>query len=110
VVDESAGEGRTAVIGERELAIGFRLIGMKDVVEVTAETAAAEFVKLLANDAMSLIVASESVRQRLTENLRVQAESSLRPLVVFVPSPSGAYEVESLATLAKRVLGVSLQV
>ena len=33
-----------------------------------------------------------------------------RPLVVFVPPPSGEYEIESLSALAKRVLGVSLAV
>ncbi len=106
---EVAGSGGTAVVGERELAIGFRLIGLKDVFEVTAETAATEFQRVMADETFSLVVASEGVRQRLTENQRVQAEGSLQPLVVFVPSPTGEYEVESLAAFAKRVLGVSLQ-
>lgn len=108
--DTGAGAGRTAVIGERELAIGFRLIGLQDVVEVTPATASAEFQKLMNRDDINLVVASEGVRHRLSENQRVQAEGSLHPLVVFVPSPTGEYEVESLAALAKRVLGISLQV
>ncbi len=108
--DSGAGIGQTAVIGERELAIGFRLIGLQDVVEVTPATASAEFQKLMVRDDINLIVASEGVRRRLSENQRVQAEGSLQPLVVFVPSPTGEYEVESLAALAKRVLGISLQV
>jgi V/A-type H+/Na+-transporting ATPase subunit F len=110
VDDSRVGVGQTAVIGERELAIGFRLIGLQDVVEVTPATASAEFQKLMVRDDINLIVASEGVRRRLSENQRVQAEGSLQPLVVFVPSPTGEYEVESLAALAKRVLGVSLQV
>jgi V/A-type H+/Na+-transporting ATPase subunit F len=110
VADSGSGAGQTAVIGERELAIGFRLIGLQDVVEVSPATASAEFQKLMARDDINLIVASEGVRRRLSENQRVQAEGSLQPLVVFVPSPTGEYEVESLAALAKRVLGVSLQV
>jgi len=110
-VDESgAGIGQTAVIGERELAIGFRLIGLQDVVEVTPASAATEFQKLMTRDDINLVVASEGVRRRLSENQRVHAEASLQPLVVFVPSPTGEYEVESLAALAKRVLGISLQV
>lgn len=110
-MDETgAGIGRTAVIGERELAIGFRLIGLQDVVEVTPATAAAEFQKLMNREEINLVVASEGVRRRLSENQRVHAEGSLQPLVVFVPSPTGEYEVESLAALAKRVLGISLQV
>ncbi len=110
-MDETgAGIGQTAVIGERELAIGFRLIGLQNVVEVTPATASAEFQKLMSRDDINLVVASEGVRRRLSENQRVHAEGSLQPLVVFVPSPTGEYEVESLAALAKRVLGISLQV
>jgi V/A-type H+/Na+-transporting ATPase subunit F len=110
VVDSGSGVGQTAVIGERELAIGFRLIGLQNVIEVTPMTASAEFQKLMARDDINLIVASEGVRRRLSDNQRIQAEGSLQPLVVFVPSPTGEYEVESLAALAKRVLGVSIQV
>ncbi|MGA7860253.1 MAG: V-type ATP synthase subunit F [Thermoplasmata archaeon] len=110
-MDESgAGIGQTAVIGERELAIGFRLIGLQNVVDVTPATASAEFQRLMTRDDINLVVASEGVRRRLSENQRIHAEGSLQPLVVFVPSPTGEYEVESLATLAKRVLGISLQV
>ncbi len=106
---ESAPEpGRTVVVGERELAIGFRLIGMKDVVEVVPETAAAEFDTAISDGRFSLVVASQTVRARLTEAQRARADASLRPLVVFVPAPSGEYEVESLNVLAKRVLGITL--
>jgi V/A-type H+-transporting ATPase subunit F len=102
--------GNPLVLGERELAIGFRLIGLADVVEVTPTTAAAEFQKAVSQGAHSLVIASEMVRKALPENLRLHAENSLQPLVVFVPSPTGEYEGESLAALAKRVLGVSLSV
>lgn len=101
-------DGGTVVLGERELAIGFRLIGMKDVIEVTPETAGREFQKVMNDGRFSLVVASQSVRKTLTDAQRSAAESSLAPLVVFVPPPSGEYEVESVETLAKRVLGVTL--
>lgn len=100
--------GRTAVLGERELAIGFRLIGLKDVFEVTPETMAAEFQRLMVSGEYSLVIASQSVRPRLTEAQRFHADSSLAPLVVFVPTPTGEFEVESINELAKRVLGVTL--
>ncbi len=101
--------GRTAVLGERELAIGFRLIGLPDVIEVTPATAVAEFQKALGDDRFSLIIASQSIRPRLSEIQRTHADASLRPLVVFVPTPTAAEaEAESIRTLAKRVLGVTL--
>jgi V/A-type H+/Na+-transporting ATPase subunit F len=102
--------GRTVVLGERELAIGFRLIGLSDVIDVTPETAQREFQRVASDPSTSLIIASQSVRGALNENQRALAENSLKPLVVFVPAPTGEYEVESISALAKRVLGVSLQV
>ena len=106
---ESAPEpGRTVVLGERELAIGFRLIGLKDVLEVTPETAVAEFQRVLQPGPYNLVIASQSIRRRLSESQRAHADASLNPLVVFVPTPTGDYEVESINALAKRVLGVTL--
>ena len=101
---------RTVVLGERELAIGYRLIGLSDVVEVTPKTAQSEFQKVVADPTTSLVIASQSVRSTLSEQQRFHAENSLRPLVVFVPAPTGEYEVESISALAKRILGVSLNV
>jgi V/A-type H+/Na+-transporting ATPase subunit F len=102
--------GRTVVLGERELAIGFRLIGLTDVVEVTPETAVKEFQQAIANERFNLVIASQSIRPRLSETQRAQADASLRPLVVFVPTPTGEFEVESIGALAKRVLGVTLAI
>jgi V/A-type H+/Na+-transporting ATPase subunit F len=108
VPEASALPGRTVVLGERELAIGFRLIGLKDVVEVTPESSVAEFQKAISNEQFSLVVASQAIRPRLSESQRAHADASLRPLVVFVPTPGGEHEVESIGALAKRVLGVTL--
>ena len=98
------------VLGERELAIGFRLIGLKDVIEVRPENSALEFQKAFVSGQFNLIIASQSIKSRLSESQRLAADASLKPLVVFVPTPGGEYEVESLNALAKRVLGVSLSV
>ncbi len=106
--EAGATSGGTVVLGERELATGFRLVGLSDVVEITPENGAREFQKAMNDGRFGLVIASQSVRGLLTEAQRQHAESSLKPLVVFVPPPSGTYEVESLNALAKRVLGVSL--
>ncbi len=104
------GGGRTVVLGERELAIGFRLIGLKDVVEVTPENSVAEFQRVMGDPSYNLLIASQSIRPRLSESQRAHADASLQPLVVFVPTPTGEFEVESINALAKRVLGVTLAV
>ncbi len=102
--------GATVVLGERELAIGFRLIGLKDVIEVTPENAVREFQRVMGESRFNLVIASQSVRARLSEAQRAAVDASLQPLAVFVPTPTGEFEVESINALAKRVLGVTLQV
>lgn len=101
---------RTLVLGERELAIGFRLIGFQNVVEVTPDTAVEEFQRAMADDRLSLVIASQAIRPRLSEAQRAHADSTLHPLVVFVPTPTGESEGETINDLAKRVLGVTLTV
>jgi V/A-type H+/Na+-transporting ATPase subunit F len=108
VPDAPSAPGRTLVLGERELAIGFRLIGLKDVIEVSPETAVPEFLKAMQPGPYNLVIASQSIRNRLNDAQRAHADASLAPLVVFVPTPTGEFEVESLNALAKRVLGVTL--
>jgi vacuolar-type H+-ATPase subunit F/Vma7 len=109
VPETSKETGRTVVIGERELAIGFRLIGLKDVIEVTPESSVAEFQRAMTGG-YTLIIATQSIRARLSDAQRAVADGSLDPLVVFVPTSTGEYEVESVEALAKRVLGVTLSV
>jgi V/A-type H+/Na+-transporting ATPase subunit F len=101
--------GRTVVVGERELAIGFRLIGLRDVIEVTPENSVVEFQRAMSGG-FTLVIATQSIRARLSDAQRTAADASLNPLVVFVPTPSGEFDVESIDTLAKRVLGVTLSV
>jgi vacuolar-type H+-ATPase subunit F/Vma7 len=109
VPETSKEAGRTVVVGERELAIGFRLIGLKDVIEVTPENSVAEFQRAMTGG-YTLIIATQSIRARLSDAQRSVADGSLDPLVVFVPTPTGEYDVESIEALAKRVLGVTLSV
>jgi V/A-type H+/Na+-transporting ATPase subunit F len=108
VPDAPIEAGRTVVLGERELAIGFRLIGIKDVIEVTPENAVEQFQRVMGDGSFNLVIASQSIRSKLSESQRSHADASLAPLVVFVPTPTGDFEVESINALAKRVLGVTL--
>jgi vacuolar-type H+-ATPase subunit F/Vma7 len=110
VPEGGAAEPKTLVLGERELAIGFRLVGLPEVLEVGPEQAVLEFQRAMSSGQYGLIIASQSIKGKLSESQRFAADSSLKPLVVFVPTPQGEYEVESLNALAKRVLGVSLSV
>ncbi len=100
---------KIAVIGERELALGFKLIGVKDVFMEEGEEAVSKFEGLLASKDYNLVMLSENLRPLMDSNLLRLAETSLRPIVIFIPIPGSGAKQESVETLAKRVLGIDIQ-
>jgi len=100
--------GRIAVIGERELAIGYRLLGMDDTFIVSKDDANKTLQDLFSSGKFSLIIASEFVRNLLPSTFRTKIKASIEPLVLFMPSLQGNIQEESIAALAKRVLGVNI--
>jgi len=59
-----------------------------------------------------LIIASNSMRDKLSSKFIAEIEESIEPLVLFMPSQKETAEEdeESIAALAKRVLGISIEV
>lgn len=100
--------GRIAVVGERELAIGYRLLGIEDTFEVSGDEASKTIQELYSSGKFSLIIASDAVRIALPAVFRKKIESSIEPLVLFMPALEGNIQEESIAALAKRVLGISI--
>ncbi|MEX0641037.1 MAG: V-type ATP synthase subunit F [Nitrosopumilaceae archaeon] len=104
--------GRMAIVGDRELVIGYRLIGIDDTFIVDDEDASKKIQKLYSSDEYGLIIASDSVRAKLTSKFLSEIEESIEPLVLFMPSQKETTEEdeESIAALAKRVLGINIEV
>lgn len=100
--------GRIAVVGERELVIGYSLLGIENTYIVSGEDASKAIQDLFASGKFSLIIASDSIRTSLPILFRKKIESSIEPLVIFMPALQGDIQEESIATLAKRVLGISI--
>ncbi len=100
--------GRIAVVGERELVIGYRLLGIEDTFVVSGEDASKTVQDLYSSGKFSLIIASDAVRNSLPTVFRKKIESSIEPLVLFMPAMEGNIQEESIAALAKRVLGISI--
>jgi V/A-type H+-transporting ATPase subunit F len=102
--------GRIAVAGERELVLGYRLLGVNDAFVTQPEDAQKTVMDLFNSNKYGLIIAGSQVRRHLSNNARSKLESSIIPLVVFMPSPySKESGEESLSLLARRVLGVDLK-
>ncbi len=100
--------GKIAVVGERELVIGYSLLGIEDTFVVSGEDAGKTVQDLYSSGKFSLIIASDAVRNALPAVFRKKIESSIEPLVLFMPALEGNIQEESIAALAKRVLGISI--
>ncbi len=98
---------KVAVVGEREVVLGFKLIGIPDVYITTPEEGASKLISLLSMD-YSLIISTEQVRRRLSPSMLRQVETALKPIVIFISMPGE--EKESVEELARRVLGVDINV
>jgi len=101
--------GRIAVVGDRELVIGYRLNGIDDTFVVSDEDASKKMQQLYSSGEFGLIIASESVRGKLSTQFMSQIEASIEPLVLFLPAQKESVHQESLSILAKRVLGISIK-
>ena len=103
--------GRLAVVGDRELVIGYRLIGIDDTFIVDPEEASKKIQELYSSGEFGLIIASDSVRSKIPSKFLSEIEGSIEPLILFLPSLKETTEEdkESIAALAKRVLGVNIE-
>ncbi len=99
---------KIAVIGERELVLGFKLIGIHDVYISSGKDAITKFAELLNGKQYNLIMLSESLRGEMDSNLLRLASTSLKPIVIFIPVPGSGARQESVESLAKRILGVDI--
>lgn len=96
-----------AVIGEREIVMGYRLLGVEDTFVVNDKNEAVKKMdELFASHKYNLVIASQFVQDSLSQSTKSKIESSIDPLVLFMPSLQGAIHEESIAALAKRVLGI----
>lgn len=107
---QAAQSGKIAVVGDRELVVGYRLLGVEDAFIVGKDDAQKTLMDLFSSDKYGLIIVGGEVRRLLSTASREKAESSIIPLVVFMPSMAAQEGEESLSILAKRVLGVDLKV
>jgi V/A-type H+/Na+-transporting ATPase subunit F len=102
--------GKIAVVGEKELVLGYRLLGVEDALPVGRAEAQKTVMELFNSGKYNLIIVGNEARKGLSAATKEKLESSIVPLVVFMPSTEAEVAEESLSRLAKRVLGVDIKV
>ena len=101
--------GKIGVVGDRELVLGYRLLGVEDAFMAAREDAQKVVMGLFNSSEYGLIIVGSEARKGLSSSTREKLESSIIPLVVFMPSLEGEESEESISLLARRVLGVDLK-
>ncbi len=102
--------GRIAVVGERELVLGYRLLGVQDAFIASKGETQKTVLDLFNAGEYSLIIVGDEARKELSPTTRERLRSSIIPLVVFMPSLTSDVSEESISSLARRILGVDLKV
>ncbi len=95
------------VVGEREIAMGFRLVGINNTFIAEEEDGAKTLKTLYNSKNYNVILASQSLQKYLAEDDLNLYNGSINPLVVFIPIP-GVREEESVYDLAKKILGIDI--
>ena len=101
--------GKIAVVGEKELVLGYRLLGVEDAIPVSRADAQKAVMDLFNSGKFNLIIVGNEARKGLSAGTTDKLEASIVPLVVFMPSTDAEVAEESLSRLAKRVLGVDIK-
>jgi len=93
-----------AVIGSPEFTLGFRLAGVRRVIDVTGE-AHAVFKELQSDDRVGIIVTSTDCFELLSDDLREALAKAIRPVTVVI---GGDDRGEMLKNMVKRSIGIEL--
>lgn len=99
---------KIAVIGEREVALGFRLAGIKDTFIASGTDAVSLLKEMIEKKEYGLVIVSNTVIKNMDIQMLRLAETALKPIIVFIPVSEESNK-ESVEQLAKRVLGVNIQ-
>ena len=95
-------------VGDRQDALGLKLAGIDNSMDLTGKEALNEVIKLIKSKEYNLIIAEESIKEYADHNELSAINLSVDPLVLLIPSQEAEESKESLESLAKKVLGVDI--
>ncbi len=97
------------VIGGADVVLGLGLLGIEGVAVSDAPQARAALEKALADPDTALVLMDEAWVEDLRDTLEAVAQESARPLVVEIPSATGANAAQALRSRVERALGFKLR-
>ena len=90
-----------AVAGSSEFTLGFRLAGIKKVIDAPSQD---EIAQLMKDEALGIVIIDQETCDSVSEHMREDMISSIKPVVVTV----SAKPQEELRKMIMRSIGVDL--
>jgi len=95
-----------AVLGDNEFTIGFRLAGVRRIINVTPEKLAQETSKALDDESIGVLVLMRDDVSRLPVRVRDKLENSVRPVCVVLSTDSAGED--DLRRKVKKSIGIDV--
>jgi len=95
-----------AVIGDSELVMGFKLIGIKRTYESENPEELERSFKTALEEDIGVIITNDKAVNKLEQRFRRTIENSISPIVVILSKESGASE--NLREMIKKAIGIDL--
>lgn len=94
-----------AVIGDAEFSLGFRLAGIRKVVQ-DPQNAEEEVKEALANDKIGILIISQQIKEGLSEDTKELVEDAIQPVTVVVSTEDTG---DDLKRMVKKSIGIELE-
>lgn len=91
------------MIGSSDFVVGFRLAGIRRVIETTSETIIETIQKIINSKGVGILVISSKDMERLPASLRAQLTESTTPVVIPVGTDRG-----DMRDKVRRAIGIDL--
>ncbi|MFH1750582.1 MAG: V-type ATP synthase subunit F [Candidatus Micrarchaeota archaeon] len=95
------------VLGDRDLAMGFKLVGVKEAIICSQEDADSKLNELLQRQDAGIIIFQDEFYSYLSHKTKKLIETVPKPVVVSV-GVKAASSMENLQAMIKRAIGISL--
>jgi len=94
-----------AVIGEPQFTMGFRLAGIRNVIDAAPEEAEQQIKLLMAQQSVGIIITSKTIMNSVNADMQKMLNESVSPVTVVV---SDKDEMGNLREAIKKAIGVDL--
>ncbi len=103
---------KISVIADHTTVTGFRLAGVKDCHEVQKPEEAKEVLKALSKEEdMGMIILTETIADKLRDEIEAMTEGRVTPLVVEIPDSKGPMpgKEDNIRRLVKKAVGIEIK-